>query len=42
LSFQNAYQNTLIQHFDNQFNKLDTFLEIYKMTGKLALEYKKN
>lgn len=42
LSFQNAYQNTLIQHFDNQFNKLDTFLEIYKMTGKLALDYKKN
>jgi outer membrane protein TolC len=42
LSFQNAYQNTLIQHYDNQFNKLDTFLEIYKMTGKLALEYKKN
>jgi outer membrane protein TolC len=41
LSFQNAYQNTLIQHYDNQFNKLDTFLEIYKMTGKLALEYKK-
>jgi outer membrane protein TolC len=41
LSFQNAYQNTLIQHFDNQFNKLDTFLEIYKITGKLALEYKK-
>lgn len=42
LSFQNAYQNTLIQHYDNQFNKLDTFLEIYKMTGKLALDYKKN
>jgi len=41
LSFQNAYQNTLIQHFDNQFNKLDTFLEIYKITGKLALDYKK-
>ena len=41
LSFQNAYQNTLIQHYDNQFNKLDTFLEIYKMTGKLALDYKK-
>jgi len=41
LSFQNTYQNTLIQHYDNQFNKLDTFLEIYKMTGKLALDYAK-
>jgi outer membrane protein len=38
-SFQNTYQNTLIQHYENLFNKLDTYLEIYKMTGKLGLEY---
>ena len=39
-SFQNIYQNTMIQHYENLFNKLDTYLEIYKMTGKLGLEYK--
>lgn len=39
--FQNNYQNTLIQHYENQFNKIDTYLEIYKMTGKLGLEYQK-
>lgn len=38
-AFQNNYQNTLMQHYENQFNKMDTFLEIYKMTGKLALTY---
>jgi outer membrane protein TolC len=38
-TFRNNYQNTLMQHFENQFNKMDTFLEIYKMTGKLGLEY---
>lgn len=38
-SFQNNYQNTLMQHYENQFNKMDTFLEIYKMTGKLSLNY---
>ncbi len=37
--FQNNYQNTLMQHYENQFNKMDTFLEIYKMTGKLSLTY---
>ncbi len=41
-TFQNNYQNTLILHYENQFNLLDTYLEIYKMTGKLGLEYKKN
>ncbi|HIP31754.1 MAG TPA: TolC family protein [Crocinitomicaceae bacterium] len=38
-TFQNNYQNTMIQHFENQFNKMDTYLEIYKMTGKLSLNY---
>jgi outer membrane protein TolC len=38
-TFQNNYQNTLIQHYENQFNKMDTFLEIYKLTGKMGLNY---
>jgi outer membrane protein TolC len=38
-TFQNNYQNTLIQHYENQFNKMDTFLEIYKLTGKMGLSY---
>ena len=40
-SFQNAYQNTMIQHYQNLYNKLDTYLEVYKMTGKISLEYSK-
>lgn len=40
-SFMNNYQNTLIQHYENLFNKMDTYLEIYKMTGKIGLEYVK-
>lgn len=40
-SFLNSYQNTLIQHYENLFNKMDTYLEIYKMTGKIGLEYAK-
>ena len=40
-TFQNTYQNTMIQHYENLFNKMDTFLEIYKMTGKIGLEYQK-
>ena len=40
-SFQNTYQNTMIQHYENLFNKIDTYLEIYKMTGKISLEYQK-
>lgn len=40
-TIQNNYQNTIIQHFENQFNRLDTYLEIYKLMGKLALEYQK-
>ena len=40
-SFQNSYQNTMIQHYQNLYNKLETYLEIYKMTGKISLEYSK-
>lgn len=38
-TFQNSYQQTLMQHLENLFNRLDTYLEIYKLTGKISLEY---
>lgn len=38
-NLQNSYENTMIQHYEHLFNKLDTYLEIYKLTGKLGLEY---
>lgn len=41
-TFQNTYETTMIQHYENLFNRLDTYLEIYKMTGKLRLGYTKN
>ena len=37
-SFQMTYQNTTIQHYENLFNRMDTYLEIYKMSGKIGLE----
>ncbi|NRA10514.1 MAG: TolC family protein [Crocinitomicaceae bacterium] len=40
-TFLNNYQNTLIQHYENLFNKMDTYLEIYKIQGKIGLEYSK-
>lgn len=38
-TFQNNYQTTILQHYENLFNKLDTYLEIYKMTGNLGLDF---
>ena len=38
-SFQTTYQNTTIQHYENLFNRMDTYLEIYKMSGKIGLKY---
>ena len=38
-TFQNTYESTTIQHYENLFNRLDTYLEIHKMTGKLRLGY---
>lgn len=38
-SFQNSYQSTMLQHYENMYNKLETYLEIYKMTGKISLKY---
>lgn len=41
-TLQSSYQNTLILHYENVFNRMDTYLEIYKMTGKIGLEYTPN
>ncbi len=41
MTIQNNYENTLIRHYENLFNKMETYLEIYKMTGKIGLEYQK-
>lgn len=38
-TFQNNYQNAVILYQEQQFNLLDTYLEIYKMTGKIGLTY---
>lgn len=37
-SIQNTYQNTLIQHFENLFNRFDTYIELIKITGKFGLQ----
>lgn len=38
-TFQSNYQNTLMQHYENLYNKLDTYLEIYRMAGNLGLDF---
>ena len=40
--FENTYQNQILQHYEFLFNKINTFLEIYRLTGKLSLDYGKN
>jgi outer membrane protein TolC len=39
-TIQNTYQNTLIQHYENLYNRMETYLELYKLTGKLGLQVK--
>jgi len=41
MTFQSSYESTMIQHYENLFNRLDTYLEIHKLTGKLGLAYSK-
>ena len=41
MTFQSNYEATMIQHYENLFNRMDTYLEIYKLTGKLGLTYTK-
>lgn len=38
-TFQRNFESTLIQHYENQYNKLETYLEIYKMIGNLGLDF---
>ena len=39
--FENNYQKQILQHYEFLFNKINTFLEIYRLTGKLSLDYQK-
>ncbi len=41
MTFQSNYESTMIQHYENLFNRLDTYLEIHRLTGKLGLTYMK-
>lgn len=34
---QNSYQNTLIQHYENLYNRFDTYIELLRITGKLGI-----
>lgn len=38
-AFQTNYRNAMMRHYENLYNRLDTFLEIYRLTGKIGLEY---
>ena len=42
LVFKNTYENQVLQYYEFLYNKLNTYLEIYRMTGRLSLEYVKN
>jgi len=39
VNFKNTYQNQSLQHFEFVFTKISTYLEIYKLSGKLRLDY---
>ena len=38
-SIQSNYRNTLIQHYENIYNRMETYLEIYRMTGQISMEF---
>lgn len=38
-TIQSNYQNTLIQHYENIYNRMDTYLEIYRLTGQISMDY---
>lgn len=37
--FETTFQNQMLQHYEFLYNKINTFLDIYRMTGKLRLDY---
>ena len=39
VTFKNTYENQSLQYFDFLLTKINTYLEMYKMTGKLKLYY---
>jgi outer membrane protein len=40
-TLQNNYQNTKMQHLENLYNRLETYIDLYQLSGKLTLEYQK-
>ncbi len=42
VNFKNTYENQSLQYFDFLLTKINTYLEMYKMTGKLKLDYIKD
>lgn len=38
-TIQSNYRNTLIQHYQNIYNRMETYLEIYRMTGQISLDF---
>jgi outer membrane protein len=39
VSFKNNYESQSLQFYDLELSKINTFLDIYKMTGRLRLDY---
>lgn len=39
INFKNTFENQSIQYFEFIFTKINTFLDLYKVTGKLRLSY---
>ena len=39
ITFKNTYENQSLQYFDFLLTKINTYLEMYKMTGKMKLYY---
>lgn len=41
-TIQSNYRNTLIRHYENMYNRMETYLEIYRLTGQISMEYQTN
>jgi outer membrane protein TolC len=41
-TIQSNYRNTLISHYENIYNRMETYLEIYRLTGQISMEYQTN
>jgi len=38
-TIQSNYRNSLLQHYENIYNRMETYLEIYRLTGQIGLDY---